>query len=139
MTADKIPQKNDLYRLLRERCGLSLDEAAAFHDTRIDTVRSWSSGRRNAPPGAIDELRALYAKIERAASELVDIAKKIEAEAIEISLSSDDHEAQSLGWPCAGAHEAAIGIAAARLSRDVIIVPRGSTPATAAAADAHKK
>lgn len=128
-----------VYSLLLERCGLSHREAAEFHNVRLDTVKSWSSGRNPAPAGALAELRALYARIEKAANELIRLMKKHKAAEFEIGLSSDDHEAQSLGWPCVGAHEAAIGIAAARLSSDIIIVPRGSTPATAAAADAHKK
>jgi len=79
-----------LYRLLRERCGLSLREAAAFHKVSINTVTAWSAGRRNPPPGVIIELKDLYKKIERAS---VNPAVKL---------------------PCMGATEAAIGLAAMR-------------------------
>jgi hypothetical protein len=134
------------FTLLCDRCGLSHREAAAFLNVRPDTVKSWSSGRNAAPAGAINELRALYAMIERAASEAVSQAAALEAsgrapDVIELALASDDHEAQQppLGWPCVGAQAAMLGIVAAKLGRPVKIVPRGSTPATAVAADRHDK
>lgn len=40
--------------------GLSQVEAADFLGVRLDTVKSWSSGRRKAPIGAFRELSALY-------------------------------------------------------------------------------
>lgn len=130
------------YALLLDRCGLSQREAAAFHGVRLDTVKSWSSGRNRAPAGAIEELRALYARIERAATEaLAQIAalarSHCEPAEIELGLASDDHEAQALGWPCVGAHAAVLGLIAARAGLPVRIVPHGSTAASAAAADAH--
>lgn len=129
-----------LFKLLCDRCGLSHGGAADFLGVRVDTVKSWSAGRNPTPAGVIDALRALYRKIERAAGEVVSLAeariKAGEAPAVlELGLASDDEEARSLGWPCVGAQAAALGIAAARLDLPVRIVPRGSTPATAAAAD----
>ncbi|MCA3367750.1 MAG: hypothetical protein INF79_19260 [Roseomonas sp.] len=56
---------------------------------------------------------------------------------IEIGYAVDDAEAQSLGWPCAAAQHASLGMVVARLGRPVRLVPRGTTHATAAAADAH--
>ena len=47
------------YDLLRRRCGLSHQEAAAFHGVRPDTVASWCAGRNKANAGVIRELRAL--------------------------------------------------------------------------------
>lgn len=129
-----------LFALLIQRCGLSLSEAAAFLGVRLDTVKSWSSGRNPTPPGVTDELRALYEKIETAAENLLSIIEEADDEAeIELGYASDDKEARSLGWPCVGAQRAALGIAIARTDKDVILSPRGSTVATAAAADAHKK
>lgn len=128
------------FSLLCDRCGLSLGEAADFLRVRPDTIRSWSSGRRGAPDGAIMQLRALYAQIDRAAGEAAKLARKQASGAtVELGLASDDREARSLGWPCVGAQAASLGIAAARLKKDVVIVPRGSTLATAGAADAHDK
>ena len=126
------------YDLIRQRCGLSQKEAAAFHDARRDTVNSWCSGRRSAPPGAIAELRALYGAIEKAAAEtLTSILAAEGLDRVELGIASDDHEARSLGWPCVGAQAAVLGLVVARSKRPIAIVPRGSTVATAAAADAH--
>lgn len=137
-----------LYGLLRERCGLSIAEASAFHGVPINTVTAWSAGRRTVPPGVIAELRDLYEHIDNAAENMADEIDGLTEKAslagapideIEIGLSSDDHEAQSLGWPCVGAHGAAIGLAAMMTDMRIIVVPRGSTPSTAGAADAHDK
>jgi len=130
-----------LFALLIDRCGLFIEEAARFLGVRSDTAKSWSSGRREPSPEVIEELRSLYARQRRAAEEAIG---KIEAmgdppDAIELGLASDDAEAQSLGWPARGAHAAVLGMVAGRLKgRPVRIVPRGSTPATAAAADVHE-
>lgn len=130
-----------LYALLRERCGLSIREAASFHDVPNDTVVSWSSGRRNAPAGVIAELRELHATIELAAAhgvaEIQSLIRDRAPESIEIGLATDDHEAQQLGFPCVGAHAAALGRIAALIDLPIKIAPRGTTAATAAAADAH--
>ncbi len=64
-----------VYDLLRQRCGLSQADAASFHDTRIDTIKSWCSDRRTAPAGVLDELRDLYADISEAGEELADVVK----------------------------------------------------------------
>jgi hypothetical protein len=131
------------FALLCERCGLSVREAAEFLDTRLDTVKSWSSGRREAPPGAIDELRGLYAHIERAAAEGLAMIRRPRPgtlpQLVELGLASDDAEARALGWPCIGAHAAVLGLVAARATLPIEIVPRGATLATAAAADRHDK
>jgi len=129
-----------LYALLRDRCGLSLREAAEFHGTSENSVMSWSAGRRNPPAGIIAELRALYAQIETAAADLVTLAREAGPEVeIELGLAADDAEARSIGWPCVGAHAAALGLAAARLDNQVRIVARGTTLATAAAADLNDR
>lgn len=130
------------FTLLSQRCGLSLREAANFLGVRIDTVKSWSSGRNPAPAGVIDELRRLYGRIEGAAEaaiqQIEDVATDAgQPETVEMGISADDHEAQSLGWPCVGAHAAVIGLVAAWADVPIVIVPRGSTVATAGAADAN--
>lgn len=124
--------------LLLDRCGLSHREAASFCSVRVDTVKSWSSGRNPTPPGVIAELRKLYAHQLLSAQEaLTMIAAAPPSAEIELGLSADDHEAQALGWPCVGAQAAMLGMVVARAGRPVRIVPRGSTPGTAAAAQAH--
>lgn len=126
--------------LLIQRCGLSHREAAAFLGASVTTVNSWATGRRLPPRRAIEALRELYARIEHVADETVRLFNDLgdEPEEIEIGIASDDAEAQSLGWPCVGAQAASIGIAVARLDVPVRVVPRGSTVATAAAADIHE-
>jgi hypothetical protein len=126
------------FSLLCDRCGLSHREAANFLDVRLDTVKSWSSGRNPAPLGVLSELRDLYVTIEAAA---LANAKQIEAlldgdgapDKIEIGLAGDDHEAQLLGWPCVGAHAAVLGLVAAKSPVPVAVVPSGATVATVAA------
>jgi hypothetical protein len=126
------------YRLLLSRVGLSQADAAALHSVRLDTVKSWCTGRNPVPAGVITDLRALYAFQRRSADEAVALAAKAPAGAeIELGYAVDDTEAQSLGWPCAAAQHASLGMVVARLDRPVRLVPRGSTLATAAAADAH--
>ncbi|WP_334151637.1 hypothetical protein [Hyphomicrobium sp.] len=107
------------FSLLIDRCGLSHREAAEVLGVRLDTVKSWSSGRNPTPASVVDELRALYATIERAAGELIkqaDAFAKKHGDAAEISLelASSDDEARKRGWPCVAAQRAAYGLAIAR-------------------------
>ncbi|HQF31786.1 MAG TPA: hypothetical protein PLJ34_10105, partial [Hyphomicrobiales bacterium] len=81
-------------------------------------------------------------RIERAAAGAVveidcQTIKHGAPDSVELGLSSDDHEAQSIGWPCVGAHAAVLGLVAARVDVPLAIVPRGSTIATAGASDAN--
>jgi len=126
------------YRLLLSRVGLSQADAAALHGVRLDTVKSWCAGRNPAPAGVIAELRALYAFQRRAADEALALAAKApDGAAIELAYAVDDAEAKALGWPCAAAQHASLGLVVARLGRCVRLVPRGTALATVAAADAH--
>lgn len=52
-----------LYAACLSRLGLSQSEAADLHKVRLDTVKSWSSGRNPVPQGAWDELRGCEAEI----------------------------------------------------------------------------
>ena len=127
------------YRLLLFRVGLSQAEAAALHDVRLDTVKSWCAGRNPVPSGVMAELRALHAFQRRSADEALALAAKApEGAEIELGYAVDDAEAKAFGWPCAAAQHASLGMVVARLGRPVRLVPRGTTLATAAAADAHE-
>jgi hypothetical protein len=126
------------YALLRERCGLSIREAADFHAVPEDTIKSWSNGRRRPPDGVVAELRNLYQRIENAAHEAIKLIEDDEVE-LELGIAADDIEARSLGWPCVGAQAASLGLVVALLDNAVVIVPRGATVATAAAADIHDR
>ncbi len=121
------------YDLLRQRCGLSQQEAADFHKARLDTIKSWCSGRRHAPDGVIDELRALYDKINASAIRMVESANKTDPDLpIELGLAADDADAQSMGWPCVGAQAAAFGLVIARIRNPVVVEPHGSAWASSA-------
>lgn len=134
----------NVFSLLISRCGLSQREAANFLAVSINQIKKWSAGTRSPPPGVAVELRALNEKIENAASAFIDQIHALEIvgtapDVIELGIASDDTEARQppLNWPCVGAQAAAYGIVIARLDRDFRIVARGSSPATAKAADDH--
>ncbi len=138
------------FALLETLAGLSHREAAEFHRVRLDTVKSWAVGRNACPARVIAELRALIASQERAATESIAqiaalAAQESAPDGIELGYPTDDAEARSLGvagtpgWPCVGAWRALAARVVAGSSIPVVLVPRGSTPATAAAADAHDK
>ena len=126
------------YALLLSLTGLSQREAGEFHTARIDTIKSWVSGRRSAPPGALAELRALIAAQTRAAAEALAIVRDGKPDEIELGYPANDHEARSLGWPCVGAWAAMAARVIAETDARASLVPRGSTPATAKAADVHE-
>jgi hypothetical protein len=117
-----------LYALLRNRCGLSLKEAAAFHDVHIHTVTSWSSGRNQAPASAIAELRELYYRMRTAVrygiKEITERRHQFGLKRIELAIASSDEHARELGLPCVGAHAAMLGMLAGRLTIETVIVPR---------------
>ena len=127
------------YRLLLFRVGLSQADAAALHDVRLDTVKSWCAGRNPAPAGVFAELRALYAQQKQAADEaLKAIAGFPEVDKVELGYAVDDAEAQTMGWPCASAQWSSLGMIAAGTDRQITLAPRGTTMATAAAADTRE-
>lgn len=129
------------FSLLCGVCGLSHREAANLLKVRIDTVKSWSSGRNPTPDGALADLRALARRIDRAATEALALIAEQRPPEIELGYAVDDHEAQSLGWPCVGAQAAALGriVAGVPDGARVSLAPRGTSGGTAAAADAHRR
>ena len=52
-----------LVSALISACGLSNREAAKYLDVRLDTLHSWSSGRRTPPDGAVHQLAQLYVDV----------------------------------------------------------------------------
>ena len=131
------------YSILISYAGLSHREASEFNKVRLDTVKSWSSGRNRAPEGAIDELIDLVnLQDQMANSALLRIhalaAENGAPEFIELGYPADDYEAQTLGWPCVGAWRAMAARVIAKSTHPVQLVPRGSTPATAAAIEARE-
>lgn len=59
------------YKTLREECGLSVSEAADFHDVRERNVEKWEKDA--PPPGAAFELLTLRAQIEMAAGKALEL------------------------------------------------------------------
>jgi hypothetical protein len=121
------------YKLLMQRCGLSQAEAAEFHEVGLDTVKSWCAGRNPAPAAVLAELRQLHLAISLAATRLAEKAlKRLRGGTVELGIIDDDRAALGLGFPCVGAHEAALGLALALLG-DVAVVfrPQGRGVLTA--------
>lgn len=135
------------FKLLMIATGLSIRETADYlnqSEAQIAKMCRTNSaspdGVRKPSPGTMAEMRALYAKQRQAANAIVQMLADIPAEAVvELGLASDDHEAQSLGWPSVGAQAGVFSMVVASSDRKFRIVPRGSTPATALAADIHGK
>ncbi|HEX6957595.1 MAG TPA: hypothetical protein VF194_06365 [Ferrovibrio sp.] len=128
-------------RLAMAACGLSQREAAALLEVRLDTVAKAMTGRSRTPSGWLADLRELNRRQQRAAEQAFQLWREAgEPKDIELGIASDDYEAMQLGWPCVGAQMAVFRMLWERLPADVriAIVPRGSTMATAAAADAHE-
>jgi hypothetical protein len=123
------------FSLLRRRCGLSVAETAGYLGVPEPLAQSWEEAPRGVPPRAIHRLRALYRTLEKSAEAQVAQVRAVApfTAVLELGLASDDVEAQQFGLPCVGAHEALLGLIAARLNRHVRVVPAGSTVATAAA------
>ena len=81
-------------------------------------MKSWTSGRRNAPQGAIDELGALYRAIEARAAAIM--AGTASASTISLPAWSNDVR-KTQGVPCAGAWGVVIAIVAARSDKPVSV------------------
>jgi len=79
-----------MFSALSSRAGLTQTEAARMLDARLDSVKSWWSGRRNPSDGVIAELTKLNQEIERAAQSLYDgWIKKGRPNQIAVQLSSE--------------------------------------------------
>lgn len=136
------------FSLLISLAGLSHRAAESFLGVSLDSVRGWINGRRTPPQRVLDMLVALIAAQERAADEALHLIreKKTEVEAggkhlagVPLGYPADDHEAAALGMPCVGAWQAMAARVVAGSAVPVTLVPRGSTVATAGAAEAHEK
>jgi len=87
------------FKLLKDLVGLSNQEAADFLDARIDTVKSWSSGRHDPPPAVLSELLTLWDQMQITVDDTIKtverLAKKVGSDQT-ITLEIDG------GWPCQG-------------------------------------
>src|SRR5580704_13432117 len=94
-----------VYNLLRESCGISQAEAAdRVHETRLDTVKSWSSDRRPAPSWAINQLQSLSRRIRASGESYAAMVKQYsQGNVFVIGLSHDDDDARACGFPSTAA------------------------------------
>lgn len=111
------------------------------------TVRRWLARSQSIPAGVVAEIEALLDRQRLAVAETQRLIRERlrcgdAPDQIEIGFPADDHEAQTLGWPCAAAWWGmARGLAMQWPSAfpPLALVPRGSTAATAAAVDEHER
>lgn len=114
------------YSLLLSLTGLSHKSAAVLHGVRLDTVKSWASGRRNAPPDALDQLRDLHDKISTVADNLIEYVQDMDLPddmPLEIAVCMTDAEARERGLPFAACHHQAIAQALTCILNPVSLVP----------------
>jgi hypothetical protein len=124
----------NVYNLLREVCGISQAEAAEFHGTRLDSVKSWCGDRRTAPQGVVNDLQKLAREIQTAGIEYATLIKDItKGDVYVIGLPHDERDARSCGFPSIGAQMRAVAIAISRLPEDseirMVERVRGAIPA----------
>lgn len=135
----------NLFGSLEEMCGLTHEECAAYLEVRLDSVKSWSSGRRSVPAGVEEKLIQLWQRIEDEASRIVDgieaqlieLAPRGLPESVEFGIPTSREEANELGWPSVGAFMRIAALVAANVEVPLALVERGSTPASRAAIDAR--
>ena len=139
---------NFRYRCLQTASGMDTFEASNFLGVDEDAVMMWVSGEEEADEDSIEKMAELICKMVTSVGQTLDylldqMEENDSAPAfIEMGLSSDDKEAELLGWPCVRVHEMVLGMMAAQgteIGIPISIVPRGSTVSSAAAADAFEK
>ena len=92
------------------------EECADYLDVRLDSVRSWSSGRRNVPQGVEAKLIELWNLMEDEASRIIE--ESVDAQqSIEFGIPSSREEANELGWPSAGTFMRIAALVASNLAR----------------------
>ncbi|WP_412050254.1 hypothetical protein ACK6D9_00715 [Hoeflea sp. Naph1] len=122
------------FGLLLKISGLSTVEAATFVNSSPDDVGGWSRGDHTAPDHVIEKIRHLIANQAQAADEALDIIEQHRPDQVELGYPLNDDEARSIGWPCLAAWKAMAARFVAECPSPITLLPRGSTPATAAAA-----
>jgi hypothetical protein len=126
-------------------CGLTHEECAAYLEVRLDSVKSWSSGRRSVPPGVGEKMIKLWREMEEEASKIVDgieaqleeLADQGSPEMVEFGIPAAREEAKELGWPAVGCFLRIAALVAANIEVPLELVERGSTPASRAAINAR--
>ncbi|MEE2932109.1 MAG: hypothetical protein VX941_01635 [Pseudomonadota bacterium] len=78
----------NIFKHLMLVAGLSHREAAAYHDVRLDTIRSWSINRNPAPSGVINELTELINKMLTAVDQAMEAIEQQHTSPTVIELGS---------------------------------------------------
>lgn len=123
--------------------GLSYAEAGAILGATKETVRDWARGKSRTPVDALEAIHNLVSQMLEKSDTLLDAYEELakrhgSPDAIEIGMSTDDHEAKANGFVNLDHERATIGLAVAQLPLGAVkIVPRGSTVATVATAAAE--
>jgi len=105
-----------LYSAALHLVGLSHSEAADLHGVRLDTVKSWSSGRNGVPQGVWDDLRDLYETQQAAIDAALEtIDTHPEADAVDLLTGTG----RSAEWPSEGAHMATLAAVALLIDKPV--------------------
>lgn len=108
------------YALLLALSGLSNGEAAAFHRVALQSVKNWTKGRDDTPPGILTEIRALIEQQERMADGILSIYREKVADhgkPDSIETTWDPSE-----WPCRSAAAMALARVAAEVSVPVRLI-----------------
>jgi hypothetical protein len=82
-----------LYAACLSRLGLSQTGAAAMHNNRVDTVKSWSSGRNPVPQGVWNDLRRYEALLVDRSEMMLEQWQNAGSRPIEIDTSEADDTA----------------------------------------------
>jgi hypothetical protein len=127
------------FGLALQAAGLTGEDAAELLGVTLDAVKSWSSGRREAPAEAWEKLRDWWEWASKARLAMVAKAAKTPPGWIEIGMPTDLAEAQGVGFLAMEMNARQIGLLALEVKASIRVVPRGSTIATAAAADQHDR
>lgn len=115
------------YAALKKLAGLSLREASNFHDVGVDTVKSWNTGRSQAPESAFAQLRELIQTQEECAKDALAAISTFPGSEAGASYLSSDAQAKQQGWPCQGAWFAFVGRVVAKSPLPVVFESRGSS------------
>ncbi len=97
---------------LSTHCGMTQDEAADFLGTPMPTMKSWCTGKRNAPKEPIAKLHALSAHLDTLAAKLTTAinrrtkTRKTPPAKIILRTITEDKDAREIGLPYASTHGA---------------------------------
>ena len=115
--------------------GLSQREAATYLNMSLRSIENFASGRAEPKPRIMEELRDLYDAQRDAADRALEALDETRPDELVLGRPADDHEAQTGGWPCVGAWDGTGAMIVAETSARTRIVPLGSEPTTALAAE----